>query len=132
MFYESVTNWQAEDYIVCVRVGFFETAEAAEVFGKQSKRLTRDGSRLVLSDLESGRELDEAYDENIELFKLKESSQGKLTTEQRDYEQVNILISDFGKYPDLQSFGSLSYGVSQAAKLVICGDDGKPLSLASN
>lgn len=132
MFYESVTNWQAEDYIVCVRVGIFETSEAAEVFGKKSIKLTRDGDRLVLSDADSSRELDEAYDENIKLFKLKESSQGKLMTSQDDYEQINILISDFGKYSDLRSFGSLSYGVSQAAKLVICCDDGKPLSLASN
>lgn len=126
MIFESVTEWQAENYIVRVQAGFFASCEKAEAFGNQPMKLVRDGDRLVLRD-KSGKELDEAFDENISVFRLKNSAQGKLMTTHDDYEQVSISIGDFGSHPELSSFGSLSYGVNEVTKLVVCGTNGKPL-----
>lgn len=127
MIFESVTVWQAENYVVQVQAGFFATDDEAAAFGNQPMSLVRDGDRLVLRD-DSGQELDEAFDENIAVFRLKDSAQGKPITTHNDYEQVSISISDFGNYPELSSFGSLSYGVNEATKLVVCGINGKPLA----
>lgn len=112
IIFKSLTEWQAENYIVSVQAGLFATREKAAAFGNQPMKLVRDGNRLVLCD-KTGKELDEAFDENISVFKLKDSAKGKFTTTHDDYEQVNILIDDFENYAELSSFGSLSYGVNE-------------------
>lgn len=127
MFFESVTEWQADDYIIRVQVGIFTTREKAEAFGNQPMKLVRNGDRLVLRD-NAGKELDEAFDENITVFKLKDSAKGKLRTTHDDFKQINILIRDFGNHQNPSLFRLFSYGVSESSKLVICGDNGKPLS----
>lgn len=127
MIFESITEWQAEDYIVLVRAGLFASHEDAEAFGQKPMTLRKDGDRLVLQN-RAGEELDEAFDENIAVFKLKKLSKNMTVTTQDDYEKVNIKICEFGSYPGLSLFGLLSYGVNQADKLVICGEDGTPLT----
>ena len=125
--FESLTWWQAEDYVIRVQAGIFVTREKADEFGRQPMKLERDEkhNRLVLFDAKTGEELDEAFDENIGVFKLKKSSRGKSVVNYDDYEQVHISIADFGNYRELSSFGSLAYGVNEATQLVISLGEGR-------
>jgi hypothetical protein len=134
--YRSTTLWQAESFCIEVQAGYFWTKEEAEAFGKQPIRLVFDGgSRQLVGQKylrftsedgkpietpDQGEEwLDWLIDEDVSVTKLKASSVGKLVTDFTDYESVNILIEDFTKYPELSSFGMLSYGVKQVAELPI-------------
>lgn len=63
-----------------------------------------DGSRHAVSD------------DDVEVEKLRLTSRDKLVWDCTDFERVQISISDFWKIPELtQGFGSLSYGVRDAA-----------------
>lgn len=134
--YRSTTLWQAESFCIEVQAGYFWTKEEADAFGKKPIRLVLDGgSRQVAGRgylrfiSEDGKPietpdlreewLDWLNDEDVSITKLKASSVGKLVTDFTDYEPVNILIEDFVKYPELSSFGMLSYGVKQVAELPI-------------
>lgn len=128
MIYGLNTAWQADDYVVRVQTGLFLTPEEAQASGNQSMQLVRNNNRLVLRDYKTGKELDEAFDNDIQVFKLKESSSGRpIVNFYDDYEQVGILIANFGNYHALSSFSFLSCSVDEATKLGICGDNGEPL-----
>ncbi len=111
--FRSVTVWQAEDYNVEVKAGFFPTRNEAEEFGRQPLKLVRDIDRLVLLHPTTGEEIATADDESVEVSKLRASSRGKLMLDYRDFEPCRISIADFERHPDLSSFGSLAYGVAE-------------------
>jgi len=121
MIFESITVWQAEDYLVRIQSGFFRTCVEAEAFGKQPLLLKRDGCRLVLFGKKTGVELDEAYDENIAVLRLKATAITKATVSDDDYEQVALRIAEFDQVPELASFGLLAYGVNEVTELRVVG-----------
>lgn len=121
-YFRSVTQWQAEEFVVQVTAGRFRSRSEAEAFGNQPMRLVLADGILRLVDAAgqpipavsfSGAVKDYLLDDDVEVSKLKPASAGKLVVDHTDYEPVNISISEFPQHADLRSFGSLAYGVAE-------------------
>lgn len=123
MTYQSVTTWQAEDFEVEVRYGFFSTVEAAAEMARNGiEGIFVDGGGLW-ADL---RDLTRApvREGSFTVRRLREGSRRAashraLTIE--DFDVVAMSADAMRKEPAMRSFGSKSYGVVDAA--------GKPVIL---
>lgn len=119
-FFRSMTQWQAEEFVVAVTVGRFRSRSDAEEFGNQRMRLVFAEGILRLVDAAgqpipaaafSGAVRDYLLDDDVAITKLKATSTGKVMTDCTDYEPVSISIADFPGHAALRSFASLAYGV---------------------
>jgi len=114
--YSSLTDWQAENFIVTVFVGGFHTEEAAAAFGRNPMRLVLNGNRLSLYSKANGEEIAALKDEQIVVRKLADSARGKAVVTDSDYQPFDIRIAEFSHVPALRSFGSLAYGTKRTLR----------------
>lgn len=121
--YQSVTIWQANDFDVEVRYGFFSTvAEAAEMARDGIERIFVDGFGLWIgfrngswAPVRDGSFIVRRLREEAR----KEAEHRPLTVS--DYEVIPMTAEAMRNEPDMRSFGSLCYGVNDA--------NGEPVAL---
>lgn len=123
MTYQSVTTWQANDFEVEIRYGFFGTVADAESMARNGiEGIFVDGGGLWV-DLSDGTRAP-VRDGGFVVRRLHEASRAQvvhraLTIE--DFEVVQMSAKDIRNEPCMRSFGSQSYGVIDAS--------GKPVEL---
>lgn len=121
MTYQSVTTWQAEDYDVEVRYGFFSTIEAAVNIARNGIEgivvddmglwvNLRDGTRAPVSD------------GGFTVRRLREQSRSEashrvLTID--DFEVVAMSVEAMRNEQAMRSFGSQSYCVIDSAGMLV-------------
>lgn len=125
MTYQSVTTWQAEDFEVEVRYGFFSTPHDAAAMARDGiKAIFVDGLGMW-ADLRDGTRAPVRKDGFI-VRRLREASRGAarhrpLTID--DFEQIEMSTEAMRNEPAMRSFGSLAWGVIDGA--------GMPVSLTN-
>ncbi|MEJ6003775.1 hypothetical protein [Paucibacter soli] len=124
MTYQSVTTWQAEDFEVEVRYGYFGTVEGAAAMARNGiEGIFLDGAGLWV-DLRD-RTRAPVRDDSFTVRRLRETSRAEarhrvLTID--DFEPVTMTLDEMRRDPDMRKgFGSLAYGVVDA--------EGKPVAL---
>ncbi|MGH8077834.1 MAG: hypothetical protein ACREPE_10980 [Lysobacter sp.] len=117
--FTSITDWQAEDYMVSVLVDGFASVEAAAAFGNaMGLRLLLAGPHLVLIEPDGTKRVID--DGHVSVVRLRSTSRGKLMTTCEDYEPVSIGIAEYPTTAGLnEGFGSLAYGVRDGAGAIV-------------
>ncbi len=111
--YQSVTTWQANEFVVEVRYGFFPTvAEAAAMASDGIEYIFVHGRRLWV-DLRNGTRAP-VRDGCFIVRRLREESRNEarmrgLTDD--DFEVIPMTAEAMRNEPAMRSFGSLSFGV---------------------
>lgn len=120
MTYQSLTRWQANDYEVEIRYGFFSTAAEAAEFGNcgiESIGVDSMGLWLDLIDRPSTRvrRTRAPFREGgFVVRRLRAEGRGAVRTDS-DFEVLEMSLSEMLAEPAMRSFGSLSYGVLDSA-----------------
>ncbi len=114
--YQSVTTWQAEDFEVEVRYGFFSTvADAAAMARNGIEGIFSDGLGLWV-DLRDGTRAP-VRDGSFVVRRLREAARaeaGKRALTVDDFVVVPMTAKDIRNEPTMRSFGSQSYCVIDA------------------
>jgi hypothetical protein len=120
MTYQSVTRWQANDYELEVRYGFFTTAAEAAEFasrGIEAIAVDRMGLWLDLIDCSSTparRTRAPVREGSFVVRRLRAEGRGAVRRD-ADFEVIEMSISEMLAEPAMRSFGSLSCGVLDSA-----------------
>jgi hypothetical protein len=124
MTYQSVTRWQANDYELEVRYGFFSTAAEAAEFGNrgiEAISVDRMGLWLDLIDRTGERvrrTRAPVRGGGFVIRRLRQDAPCVVSRNVRtdaDYEVVEMSLVEMLQEPAMRSFGSLSFGVLDAA-----------------
>lgn len=111
MQYASITVWQAEYYELRVKYGAFPSKKEAEIFGNSCRYLwyspDNESQMFLANELGKYVTLD---DSQVELWKLKASSEDKCFIDDSDLELCPLTIKKMSRVKDLASFGSSSFG----------------------
>ncbi len=113
MLYESLTFWRAGAWLVRVQAHLTASKSSAETFGRIPMHLRRDGDRLVLVDQTLGAEIDEAYDDNITVFQLRQGADVLLPIDLETYDEVDLHIEDFAQHPELDQLVCVEHGIHE-------------------
>lgn len=119
MIFESLTMWVGPNYLLQVQAGIFKDKESALAFGAQDLKLVFDEDRIVITDV-NGRELDEAYEENVTLLTLEE---GAVDSEElrtiNDYKWTELSIPEIAKLPGSATLYMDHHTYNEASKILV-------------
>lgn len=113
MLYESLTFWRAGAWLVRVHAHLTSSKSSAETFGRIPMRLRRYSDRLALVDQKLGQEIDQAYDDNIAVFKLRQGADLLLPIDLEMYSAVDLCIADFAQHPELEQLVCVEHGIHE-------------------
>lgn len=113
MLYESITYWRTGIWLVRVQAHLTSSKSSAESFGRIPMRLLRQDDRLVLVDARTTRQLDEAYDDNIAVFQLRDGADVLLPIDLDTYQEVELRIDQFAQHPELDQLVCVEHGTHE-------------------